>query len=123
MDIVLFHGLQVTPNDMYHAWTSTWTQRGHDNVCWPREWLPCDLGEAVRIFSVSYDAHVLTSSHNHVSEIADNLFHNFVDRRYRVTFVPFSKLHLSICKKFVYLSVLLCSGTYMVMCYIFWAWL
>ncbi|CAK9195232.1 unnamed protein product [Sphagnum troendelagicum] len=82
LDIVLFHGLQLSANDINHAWTSTWTQRGHDNVCWPQEWLPCDLGEAVRIFSVSYDVHVVTSPHDHVSEIADNLFQNFVDRRY-----------------------------------------
>lgn len=51
LNVVFFHGLQLTANDVNHAWTSTWTQRGHDNVCWPREWLPCDLGEAVRVFS------------------------------------------------------------------------
>ncbi|CAK9867980.1 unnamed protein product [Sphagnum jensenii] len=83
MDIVLFHGLQLTANDIHHAWTSTWTQRDDGNVCWPQKWLPYDLGEAVRIISVSYDAHVRTSPHNHVSEIADNLFQNFVDRRYK----------------------------------------
>jgi hypothetical protein len=94
LDIVLFHGLQLTANDN-HAWTSTWTQRGHDNVCWPQEWLPCDLGEAVRIFSVSYDVHVLTSPHEHVSEIADNLFQNFVDRRYSVTYLYFPKWHVA----------------------------
>jgi hypothetical protein len=81
LDIVLFHGLQLTANDINHAWTSSWTQRGDDNVCWPQEWLPYDLGEAVRIFSVSYNVHVVTSPHNHVSEIADNLFQNFVDPR------------------------------------------
>jgi len=95
LDIVLFHGLQLTANDINHAWTSTWTQRGHDDVCWPREWLPCDMGEAVRIFSVSYDVHVVTSPHNHVSEIADNLFQNFVDRRYRVTYLSFPKWHVA----------------------------
>jgi hypothetical protein len=95
LDIVLFHGLQLTANDINHAWTSTWTQRDHDNVCWPQEWLPCDLEEAVRIFSVSYDVHVVTSPHDHVSEIADNLFQNFVDRRYRVTYHSFPKWHVA----------------------------
>jgi len=59
LDVVLFHGLQLTPNDTSDAWSSTWTQQGHDNVCWPQEWLPFDLGEAVHIFSVSYNAHVV----------------------------------------------------------------
>ncbi len=95
LDIVLFHGLQLTANDINHPWTSTWTQRGHDYVCWPQEWLPYDLGEAVRIFSVSYDVHVLTSPHDHVSEIADNLFQNFVDRRYRVTYLSFPKWNVA----------------------------
>jgi hypothetical protein len=82
LDVVLFHGLQLTADDSSDAWSSTWTQRGHDAVCWAREWLPYDLGEAVRIFSVSYNAHVVTSPHGHVSEIAHNLFQNLMDRRY-----------------------------------------
>ncbi len=82
LDILFFHGLQLTANDVNHAWTSTWTQRGCDNVCWPREWLPCDLGEAVRIFSVSYDVHVVTSTHDHVSEIADNLIQTLINSGY-----------------------------------------
>ncbi|CAM6028482.1 unnamed protein product [Sphagnum balticum] len=81
LDVVLFHGLQLTADDSSDAWSSTWTQRGHDAVCWAREWLPYDLGEAVRIFSVSYNAHVVTSPHDHVSEIAHNLFQNLMDRR------------------------------------------
>jgi hypothetical protein len=81
LDVVFFHGLQLTASDINDAWTSTWTQRGYDNVCWPQEWLPFDLGEAVRIFSVSYDVHVVTSPHDHVSEVADNLFQNLMDRR------------------------------------------
>jgi len=53
LDLVLFHGLQLTANDTSDAWSSTWTQRGHDNVCWPEEWLLFDLGQAVHIFCVS----------------------------------------------------------------------
>jgi hypothetical protein len=85
LDVVLFHGLQLTANDTSDAWSSTWTQRGDDDVCWPQEWLPFDLGEAVRIFSVSYNAHVVTSPHDHVSEIADNLFQTLINPRYTVT--------------------------------------
>ncbi|CAK9876702.1 unnamed protein product [Sphagnum jensenii] len=83
LDVVLFHGLQVTANDSSDAWSSTWTQRGHADVCWPQGWLPFDLGEeAVRIFSVSYNAHVVTSPHDHVSEIAHNLFQTLMNSRY-----------------------------------------
>jgi hypothetical protein len=82
LDVVLFHGLQLTANYTGDAWSSTWTQRGNDDVCWPEQWLPFDLGEAVRIFSVSYNAHIVTSPHDHVSEIAHNLFQNLMDRRY-----------------------------------------
>ncbi|CAK9256974.1 unnamed protein product, partial [Sphagnum jensenii] len=82
LDVVFFHGLQLTASDSSDAWSSTWTQRGHDDVCWPREWLPFDLREAVRIFSVSYNAHVVTSPHDHVSEIAHNLFQTLINPRY-----------------------------------------
>jgi hypothetical protein len=43
------------------------------------------LGEAVRIFSISYNAHVVTSPHDHVSEIADNLFQALINPRYKNT--------------------------------------
>jgi hypothetical protein len=84
LDVVFFHGLQLTA-DTSDAWSSTWTQRGHDDVCWPQEWLPYDLGEAVRIFSVSYNAHVVTSPYGHVSEIAENLFPTLLHSRYITT--------------------------------------
>ncbi len=82
LDVLLFHGLQFAADCTDDAWSSTWTQRGNNDVCWPEEWLPFDLGEAVRIFSVSYNAHVETSPHDHVSEIAHNLFQNLMDCRY-----------------------------------------
>ncbi len=93
LDLVFFHGLQFTATDTSDAWSSTWTQRGHDDVCWPREWLPYDLGEAVRIFSVSYNAHVVTSPYDHVSEIACNLFQNLMTPRYKVTSLSLSEWH------------------------------
>jgi hypothetical protein len=78
LDVVLFHGLQLTAKDSSDAWSSTWTQRGDDNVCWPREWLPYDLREAVRISSVSYNANVLDTPHEDVSHIAHNLFQDLM---------------------------------------------
>jgi len=93
LDVVFFHGLQLTANDTSDAWSSTWTQRGHDDVCWPQEWLPSGLEKPVRIFSVSYNAHVVTSPHDHVSEIANNLFQAIMYRRYYVTSISFSKLY------------------------------
>jgi hypothetical protein len=84
LDVVLFHGLQFTANDSSDAWSTTWTQRGRDDVCWPQEWLPFDLEGGVRIFSVSYNTHVATSPHDHVSEIAHNLFQTLMNPRYEV---------------------------------------
>ncbi len=93
LDVVLFHGLQLTANDTSVAWSSAWTQRGHDDVCWPQEWLPYDLGEAVCIFSISYNAHVVTSPHDHISEIADNLFRTLMSPRYKNTSLSLSNCH------------------------------
>jgi hypothetical protein len=93
LDVVFFHGLQLTANDTSDAWSSTWTQRGHDDVCWPRDWLPYDLGKAVRIFSVSYNADIVTCPHDHVSEIAHNLSQNLINPRYKTTSLLLSKCH------------------------------
>jgi hypothetical protein len=38
------------------------------------------------IFSVSYNAHGVTSPHDHISEIADNLFQTLMSPRYKNTF-------------------------------------
>ncbi len=93
LDVLLFHGFQLTATDTSDAWSRTWTKRGHDDVCWPREWLPYDLGEAVRIFSISYNAHVVTSPHDHISEIADNLFRTLMSPRYKNTSLSLSNCH------------------------------
>jgi hypothetical protein len=82
LDVLLFHGLQLTANDTTDAWSSTWTQRDNDDVCWPQEWLPFDLGEAVGIFAVSYNAHVVDSPYGDVSEIAHNLIQTLTSSRY-----------------------------------------
>jgi hypothetical protein len=92
MDVVLFRGLQLIANDNGDAWRGharrgTGTQWGHDDVCWPEEWLPIDLGEVVRIFSVSYNAHVLESSPpGHVSHVANNEYQTLINPRYKSPF-------------------------------------
>jgi len=89
MDVVLFCGLQVTANDNGDAWKVMpgGTQRGHDDVCWPEEWLPIDLGEVMRIFLVSYNAHVLESSPlGHVSHVANNVYQTLINPRYKSPF-------------------------------------
>jgi hypothetical protein len=93
LDVVLFHGIQLTATDTIDAWSSTWTKRGHDDISWPQEWLLFDLGEAVCSFSVSYKAHVVTSPHDHISEIAHNLFQMLINRGYKVTSLSLSEWH------------------------------
>jgi hypothetical protein len=80
MDVIFFHGLQFAGDGSTDAWRSTWTQKGCADVCWAKEWLPFDLGKDVRILSVSYNAHVITSPHDDVSDIAHNLFEALIRR-------------------------------------------
>ncbi len=104
LDVVFFHGLQLTAKDTSDAWSSTWTQRGHDDVCWPQEWLAFDLGEAVRIFSVSYNANVVTSPHGHVSEIAENLIKILIHPTYESPLFDYQNTMLGPMKWF-YLQI------------------
>ncbi len=85
LDVIFFHGLQFTENDICDSWRRTWSQRGHEDVCWPQVWLPNDLGGDVRIFAVSYNAHAVTSPHDDVSEIAHNLFQSLMNSRCQLT--------------------------------------
>ncbi len=80
MNVIFFHGLQLAGDGSTDAWRSTWTQKGCDDVCWAKEWLPFDLGEDVRILSVAYHAHVIASPHDCVSEIAHNVFETLIKR-------------------------------------------
>jgi hypothetical protein len=82
LHVVLFHGLQLTKTEISDAWSKTWTKRDHNDVCWPRDWLPIDFREPVRIFSISYNAHVVTSPHANVSQIAHNVFQTLRSPRY-----------------------------------------
>jgi hypothetical protein len=80
MTIIFFHGISFGTNDEWkEAWTSYPTDTRHESVCWPEQWLPEDLGDNVRILSLSYDANVL-GAHDHVTEIGKNLIHSLVTR-------------------------------------------
>jgi len=81
LDVVFFHGHELDENCTGDAWKSTWTQRGNDAVCWPADWLPIDLGQDVRIISVSYDAPIADIAHN-VSGIARNFIQSLMSSRY-----------------------------------------
>lgn len=48
LDIIFFEG-----NVMIDC-ADTWIQRGKPGVCWPRDWLPQDLGESIRVFLLNY---------------------------------------------------------------------
>jgi len=101
LDVVFFHGFPLTANDTWDAWSSTWTQRGHGDVCWPRDWLPFDLGESVRIFSVSYNADLVTSPHDHVFGIAHNVLQNLMNPRYNSSLLHFQMACLGKSSGFV----------------------
>ncbi len=69
MDVVFFHGLQFNVASVNDAWKNTWLQHDCDEICWPKYWLPSNLHGKVCVLSLSYDAHVQDSIHNHVSDI------------------------------------------------------
>lgn len=80
MTIIFFHGISFGTNDEWkEAWTSYPSDTRHESVCWPEQWLPEDLGDNVRILSLSYDANVL-GAHDHVTEIGKNLIQSLVTR-------------------------------------------
>lgn len=88
--IIFFHGLQI--RDGHNAWEATWRQRqGGDGestlVCWPKAWLPQDLGERkVVVYSLSYDADSTQlygrGNTNDVEEIGKDLISKLVARYY-----------------------------------------
>jgi hypothetical protein len=71
MDVVFF-------SDLEDEWTAprsskpgeTWVQKGHPEVCWPKQWLPEDLGSNVRIFEIRLSFVPLTSFFDRSFEIA-----------------------------------------------------
>jgi hypothetical protein len=60
VDVVFFHGLQLT--DSHGAWRKTWVVGGRDDgPCWPRTLLGADFPDA-RVLSVRYDSAACRSS-------------------------------------------------------------
>jgi hypothetical protein len=84
LTIIFFHGII---NGIDDAWEQTWTTRPIDGkeecICWPQMWIPKDLNDNVKILSLSYDSNGVTSVHNDVTEIGQNLIQSLVtDSRY-----------------------------------------
>ncbi len=55
LTLIFFH----SPSDDHLAREETWIQRGHPELCWPRDWLPKPpedqgLGTDIRVLSVDY---------------------------------------------------------------------
>ncbi|CAK9277376.1 unnamed protein product [Sphagnum jensenii] len=79
LTIIFFHGITFGTSD---EWKETWTTRPTNNkekcICWPEKWLPEDLNNNVRIFSLSYDSNIVASVHNDVTEIGKNLIQSLV---------------------------------------------
>ncbi|CAK9209836.1 unnamed protein product [Sphagnum troendelagicum] len=71
MNILFFHSYPRDPDE----WKSSWTQRGHPDVCWPEKWLPADLGVDVRVLFVSYNI-----GQSRAADVADDLFKALVIR-------------------------------------------
>jgi len=79
LTVIFFHGITFGTSD---EWKETWTTRPTNNrekcICWPEKWLPEDLNNNVRIFSLSYDSNIVASVHNDVTEIGKNLIQSLV---------------------------------------------
>ncbi len=87
LTVIFFHGLQIREGDK--AWETTWSQRRNEKggklVCWPRDWLPRDLGEKkVVVYSLSYDADATRfygrGNTENVDEIGKDLIKSLVAR-------------------------------------------
>ncbi|BBN14387.1 protein SERAC1 [Marchantia polymorpha subsp. ruderalis] len=59
LNVVFFHGLQLSPNSDSHL--STCTSRGSQQEVWPMTWLPEEFPEA-RILCVNYDSCIRRSA-------------------------------------------------------------
>ncbi|CAK9257907.1 unnamed protein product [Sphagnum jensenii] len=81
--IIFFHGIAFGNDEWKETWTSTTTNRRNEPICWPEKWLPEDMGNNVRILSLSYDSNLM-GVHNNVANIGKNLIHSLVRSRYDV---------------------------------------
>jgi len=109
LDILFVHGSLSYNTESVYGSTGTWRQR--DNlVCWPKVWLPADLGFDVRILSVSYNDVPLREKDMPKQEIANVIAHELAEilfPRYNPISCHFIIRNLSDCSSDA-LAVLLC---------------
>ncbi|CAK9237317.1 unnamed protein product, partial [Sphagnum jensenii] len=74
LDILFVHGSHWYNAEGVYGSTGTWMQRDN-RVCWPKVWLPADLGFDVRILSVSYNDVPLREKGMPKQEIANVIAH------------------------------------------------
>jgi hypothetical protein len=55
MNVVFFGHLENSKTGLM-PWEpgETWVQKGHPEVCWPKQWLSEDLSSNVQIFEIRY---------------------------------------------------------------------
>jgi hypothetical protein len=96
--IIFFHGIAFGNDEWKETWTSTTTDGRNEPICWPEKWLPEDMGNNVRILSLSYDSNLM-GVHNNVADIGKNLILSLVRSRYvnssQISFAIFSIEHLT----------------------------
>jgi len=110
LDILFVHGSLWKDRGSVGGWRGTWTQRDNPDVCWPRDWLPADLGFDVGKFGVSYNDVGLWEKDIPKQEIADVIAHELgqhLFRRYNQISCHFIIRSLSDCSSDP-LAVLLC---------------
>ncbi|CAM6040473.1 unnamed protein product [Sphagnum compactum] len=83
LDILFVHGSPWNENvsawPTIRTWRSAWTHRDRPNVCWPEDWLPQDLGDSIRVLSVSYDDAALRIKGIPKQEIANVIAHELCE--------------------------------------------
>jgi hypothetical protein len=96
--IIFFHGIAFGNDEWKETWTSTTIDGRNEPICWPEKWLPEDMGNNVRILSLSYDSNLM-GVHNNVANIGKNLIHSLVISRYvkssQISFATSSIEHLT----------------------------
>ncbi|CAK9196125.1 unnamed protein product [Sphagnum troendelagicum] len=81
--IIFFHGIAFGNDEWKETWTSTTNDGRNEPICWPEKWLPEDMGNNVRILSLSYDSNLM-GVHNNVADIGKNLILSLVKSRYDI---------------------------------------
>ena len=52
LNIIFFEG--NVGERKFMSFKDTWMQRGNSGVCWPKDWLPVDLGNDIRVLLLKY---------------------------------------------------------------------